>query len=217
LAVQWRWLSDNPCRGIERHAEAKRKRYLTRVELERLSRALADHDDQDAADIFRLLLLTGARRGEVLSAKWDDFDLQKAVWTKLGATTKQQTDHVVPLSPPALQVIASRQRTDSEFLFPGRYGEAHRVEVKANWRRICKAAKISGLRIHDLRHSYASIAASSGVSLHAIGELLGHTQPSTTHRYAHLFDDHLRQATTRIGAVITGGKSAEIVKLKNSR
>jgi integrase len=214
LAIQWRWRADNPCRGIERHTEDPRKRYLNSAELERLSKALAEHDDQDAADIFRLLLLTGARRGEVLSAKWTHLDLQTGVWTKPGATTKRKTTHVVPLSPAAMQIIAGREQTESEFLFPGRHGDGHRVEVKANWRRICKAAKISGLRIHDLRHSYASIAASSGVSLHAIGGLLGHTQASTTHRYAHLFDDHLREATTRVGAVITGGKSVKVVSLK---
>jgi integrase len=207
LAVQWHWRADNPCRGIERHVEDPRKRYLTGDELERLSKALAEHDDKDAADIFRLLLLTGARRGEVLAARWADFDLQKGVWTKPGATTKRKTTHVVPLSPAAMQVIAGRKQAESEFLFPGRHRAGHRVEVKASWRRLCRAAGISGLRIHDLRHSYASIAASSGVSLHAIGGLLGHTQASTTHRYAHLFDDHLREATTRVGAVIAGGKS----------
>ena len=214
LAVQWHWRTDNPCKGIERHTEDPRKRYLTGAELDRLSEALAEHDDQDAADIFRLLLLTGARRGEVLAGRWADVDLQRGVWTKPGATTKRKTTHVIPLSPAALQIIAARKQTDSEFLFPGRYGEGHRVEVKSNWRRILRAAKISNLRIHDLRHSYASIAARSGVSLHAIGSLLGHTQASTTHRYVHLFDDHLREATTRVGAVVTGGKSAKVVPLK---
>jgi site-specific recombinase XerD len=214
LAVQWHWRTDNPCKGIERNVEDARKRYLTGAELERLSKALAEHDDQDAADIFRLLLLTGARRGEVLAARRVDFDPQRGVWTKPGATTKRKSTHVVPLSPAALQIIAARELTDSEFLFPGRNGVGHRVEVKANWRRVCKAAKISNLRVHDLRHSFASIAASSGVSLHAIGGLLGHTNPVTTARYSHLFDDHLREATTHVGAVITGGKSAKVVPLK---
>jgi integrase len=213
IAVQWHWRADNPCKGVERNDEAKRKRYLSGTELERLSAALAEHDDQDAADIFRLLLLTGARRGEVLSARWMDINLESGVWTKPAATTKTRAEHRVPLSPPALQIIAARKRTDSEFLFPGRYA-SHRVEVKSNWRRICKAADITGLRIHDLRHSYASFAASSGISLHAIGELLGHSQPSTTHRYAHLFDDHLRQATTRVGALIIGRTTAKVVPLK---
>jgi integrase len=212
--VQWQWRANNPCRGIERHTEDPRKRYLTGAELDRLSKALAEHDDQDAADIFRLLLLTGARRGEILAARRANFDLQRGMWTKPGATTKRKTTHVVPLSPAAMQIIAAREQTDSDFLFPARRGAGHRVEVKANWRRICKAAKISGLRIHDLRHSYASIAASSGVSLHAIGGLLGHTQASTTHRYTHLFDDHLREATTRVGAVIIGKPGAKVVPLK---
>jgi integrase len=201
LAVQWRWRADNPCKGIERNDEAKRKRYLIGAELERLSAALADHDDRDAADIFRLLLLTGARRAEIQAARWADVDLEKGVWTKPGATTKQRTEHIVPLNAPARQLIAERPIGESEYIFPGRNG-GHRVEIKSNWRRICKAAQITGLRIHDLRHSYASILASSGVGLHAIGTLLGHTQPQTTHRYAHLFDDHLRQATERVGEVV---------------
>jgi integrase len=196
-----RWRADNPCKGIERNDEAKRKRYLTGAELERLSAALANHDDRDAADIFRLLLLTGARRGEIQAARWADVDLEKGVWTKPGATAKQRTEHIVPLNAPARQLIAERPIGESEYIFPGRNG-GHRVEIKSNWRRICKAAQITGLRIHDLRHSYASILASSGVGLHAIGALLGHTQPQTTHRYAHLFDDHLRQATERVGEVV---------------
>jgi len=201
LAIQWGWRTDNPCKAIERNDEAKRKRYLTRDEIERLSAALADHDDKDAADIFQLLLLTGARRGEVQSMRWVDIDLERGVWTKPGATTKQRTEHVVPLNAPARQLLAGRRRGEGECVFPGRNG-GHRVEIKSNWRRVCQAAKITGLRIHDLRHSYASILASSGVGLHAIGALLGHTQPQTTHRYAHLFDDHLRQATERVGAVV---------------
>jgi Arm DNA-binding domain/Phage integrase family len=120
LAVQWHWRADNPCKGVERNDEAKRKRYLSGAELERLSAALAQHDDRDAADIFRLLLLSGARRGEVLSARWQDLDLETGVWTKPGATTKQRTEHIVPLSAPARQLLAGRPRGDSEYVFPGR-------------------------------------------------------------------------------------------------
>jgi integrase len=201
MSIKWRMRADNPCKGIERNDEAKRKRYLTGAELERLSAALSKYADQDTADIFRLLLLTGARSGEVLSARWADIDLQNGVWTKPGATTKQRTDHVIPLNAPARQLLAERAQDNSEYVFPGRNG-SHRAYVKDAWARICKAAKITGLRIHDLRHSYASIAASSGAGLHAIGALLGHTQPQTTHRYAHLFDDHLRQVTERVGDVV---------------
>jgi integrase len=88
LAIRWGWRTDNPCRGIERNQEQKRKRYLSGGELERLMGALSQHSDQQGANIIRLLLLTGARRGEVLSAQWDQFDLTKGVWIKPGATTK---------------------------------------------------------------------------------------------------------------------------------
>ena len=214
LAMQWQWRADNPCRGIERHTETKRKRYLTGAELVQLSAAIAEHDDQDAADILRFLLLTGARRGETLAARWADFDIEAGIWIKPGATTKQKTEHRVPLSAPARQLLAGRERGESEFVFPGRNGTGHRIEIKGNWRRICKAAKISNLRIHDLRHSYASFLASSGVGLHVIGGLLGHTTPTTTFRYSHLFDDTLRQATERVGAIITAKPPAAVVRLK---
>jgi integrase len=212
LAVQWRWLQANPARGVERADEHKRKRYLSAAELERLSKALAEHDDRDAADIFRLLLLTGARRGEVLSMRWHDVDLETGIWVKPGATTKQKSEHRVPLSAPARQLLAAREQS-REWVFAGRDG-GHRVEIKGNWARICKAAHIRGLRIHDLRHSYASQLASAGFSLPTIGALLGHTQPATTHRYAHLFDDPLRQATERVGAIIAGKSAADVVRFK---
>jgi integrase len=213
LAVQWKWRPDNPCRGIERNVESKRKRYLTGDELQRLTVALANHYDQIAADIFRVALLTGARRGEILSMRWEDIDLKSGIWTKPGATTKQKTEHRVPLSAPARQLLANRERT-SPYVFPGRRPGSPRLNVTSNWYRICDAAQIRGLRIHDLRHSYASQLASSGVGLHVIGALLGHSQPQTTHRYAHLFDDPLRAATERVGAIISGEPVAEIVPLR---
>ena len=215
LAVKWGWRPDNPFRGVERNDEAKRKRYLSAAELKRLSEVLAEHDDRDAADIFRFLLLTGARRGEVLAARWRDIDLEKGTWSKPGATTKQRTEHIVPLSAPARQLLTARKQS-SDYVFPGRLG-GHRIEVKSNWRRICKAAKITGLRIHDLRHSYAAQLASAGVGLHVIGGLLGHTQPQTTHRYAHLFDDPLRAATEKVGAILAGNPAGKIVPLKGRR
>ena len=98
LAVRWGMRADNPCRGIERNQEHKRNRYLSGAELARLSTALAELPDQGAANAVRLLLLTGARRGELLAAKWGDFDLEAGVWIKPGATTKQRTEHRVPLS-----------------------------------------------------------------------------------------------------------------------
>jgi integrase len=210
LAMRWAMRPDNPCKHIERNQETKRKRYLSAAELARLTTALVEHPDQQAANIVRLLLLTGARRGEVLAAKWADIDLGTGTWTKPGSTTKQKTDHVVPLSAPARQLLAEirdaqtskhPKRPLGEYVFPGTGG--HVVEIKKAWRTICKAAAIDGLRVHDLRHSFASQLASGGATLPLIGALLGHSNPTTTHRYAHLFDDPQRAAVEKVGAVIT--------------
>ena len=114
---------------------------------------------QGAAAV-KLLMLTGARRGEVLSMTWDQVDFETGKWTKPGASTKQKTEHVVPLSAPALQLLAKmRETSDSKYVFPGRGGVGHRTDLKKPWPAICKAAGISGLRVHDLRHSHASMLA----------------------------------------------------------
>jgi integrase len=202
LAIKWQWRPDNPCKGVERNRELPRKRYLNlkNGELARLTKALAEYPDQQAANIFRLLLLTGARRGEVLSAKWDQFN--EGMWTKPADSTKQKAPHSIPLSAPARQLLASIPKLHNEWLFPGRGGQHHRINLQGSWGLICKAAGITGLRIHDLRHSYASTLVSAGFSLPTIGALLGHSQPQTTHRYAHLLDDPLRKATERAGAIL---------------
>jgi integrase len=205
LAIRWKMRPDNPTKGIERNAEQKRKRYATPTELKRLIDALDRPDDPQAADIFRLCMLTGCRVGEAMAARWDDIDLRGGKWTKPGSTTKQKADHTVPLSAPAKQLLAELQRrTNSQWVFPADSAPGHRVAVQKSWLAVCKAAKIVGLRIHDLRHSFASQLVSSGASLPLIGSLLGHSNPVTTHRYAHLFDDPQRAAVERVGAVITG-------------
>lgn len=230
LAIKWRWRTDNPAKGIERNDEQKRHRYLSPAELAKLTEALTALEDQQAANIFRLLLLTGARRGEVQTAMWDQFDLTAGVWTKPGSTTKQKTMHRVPLSAPArllLTGLKEKAKPDAVYVFPGR-GTDHRVEIKAEWREVCIAAGIveteivkdkvlvkPSARIHDLRHTYASVLASAGLSLPIIGALLGHSQPATTARYSHLMDDPLRAATERAGAIVMPkGKGAEVVNMK---
>jgi integrase len=219
MAIRWRLRADNPCKGIERNQEHKRRRYLSADELKRLIKALHAHTDQQSANIVRLLLLTGARRGEVLQAKWDDFDLKSGVWSKPGTTTKQKTEHHVPLSDAARQLLLNLRRrapADVQWVFPAPDGSPRR-EVKDAWASICRTANIKGARVHDLRHTYASVLASAGQSLPIIGQLLGHTTPTTTARYAHLFDDPLRAATEHASAIITGKPSAEVVPLKGGR
>jgi integrase len=219
LAIRWHWRADaNPCRGVERNAEQARYRYLVGDELARLTKALAEHRDQQAANIVRLLLLTGARRGEVLAAQWNQFDLENGIWSKPASSTKQARDHIVPLSAPARQLLAAlyEARDGSGYLFPHPLG-GHCRDIKRAWAAICRAAGIEGLRAHDLRHSYASALAGAGFSLPVIGALLGHSTPTTTARYSHLFDDPLRVATERAGAILTGKPSAEIVPIKGAR
>lgn len=171
---------------------------------------------QQSANIIRLLMLTGARRGEVLAAKWEQFDLEGGTWTKPAATTKQNAEHSVPLSGPARQLLAElHQQRDkrSPYLFPGTTPDTHQTDIKNAWAALCEAASIDDLRVHDLRHSYAALLASAGFSLPLIGALLGHTQPQTTARYAHLLDDPLREATERVGAIVQGGPTAEVISI----
>jgi integrase len=197
MSIRWGLRTDNPCRGIERNQEFKRRRYLSAEELGRLTIALASCKDQQSADIIRMLLLTGARRGEVLAATWDDINLVAGTWSKPAATTKQKSEHQVPLSAAARALLTGLRRrlpAGAKWLFPVSDG-GHRKDVKDAWAAICGAATIKNARVHDLRHTYASVLASTGQSLPIIGALLGHTTPSTTARYAHLFDDPLRLAT----------------------
>jgi integrase len=177
-------------------------------------------------------LLTGARRMEVLRATWGQFDLAKGVWLKPAATTKQKKDHRLPLSAPTRQLLTEmRAEADLEderrqrwrlpplpFLFPGKEGQSV-TDIKHFWTAICRKAGIEGVRLHDLRHTHASILASIGLSLPIIGALLGHTQQSTTHRYAHLMDDPLRAATERLGAIVTGAvkDGGEVVPMVGRR
>jgi integrase len=217
LAIGWEMRPDNPCKGIERNPEHKRDRYLSAAELERVMAALATHKYQASANAVRLLLLTGARRGEVLSATWDQFDIGTGVWTKPAATTKQRKLHRIPLSAPAMQLLAEmKEAAEGAALFPGRGGNEAQTDLKRFWASICATAAVKGVRLHDLRHSYASYLASAGLSLPVIGALLGHSSPVTTSRYAHLLDDPLRAATERVGAFVSsaGKQGASIVRLR---
>jgi integrase len=228
LAIRWGYRETNPCKGIERNYEVKRKRYLSGDELGRLVEALTKHPDQNAANVFRLLLLTGARRGEVLSMRWADVDLTAGIWTKPASVTKQKEEHSIPLAAPArllLSEIRERQTSKKkplpEYVFPGNGDAQHIVNIKRAWRTLTKAAGITGLRIHDLRHSFASQLVSSGASLPLVGALLGHSNPTTTHRYSHLFDDPQRKAVESVGAVImAAGRRApepELIRPKRGR
>jgi integrase len=206
LAIKWEMRTDNPCKGVERNAESKRRRYLSADELKRLTAAMVKTPDRQFVNIVSLLMLTGARKGEVLSMRREQLDLTGGIWTKPGATTKQRTDHIVPLSTEALAVLKSII-IKSGYMFPA--GDGHVPDIEKPWKRLCDRAEIQNLRIHDLRHSFASFLASNGMGLPLIGALLGHTTPSTTARYSHLFDEVQRAAVAKVGSIIgsTGGDS----------
>lgn len=234
-AVKLQWRADNPVKGLERNDEERRERFLSPAEIGHLSTALASLNDQRSADAIRLLLLTGARKGEVLAAEWDQFDLETGVWTKPSSHTKQKRVHRVPISAPALQLLVNlRAKADaaadtareeglsvpvsSRFLFPGDVKGSPLSTIKKSWATAAAAAGLNDVRLHDLRHTYASILASAGLSLPIIGALLGHTQTQTTARYAHLLDDPLRAATERVGAIVgaAGSKGADVVPLQRA-
>ena len=214
LGIRWGWRLDNPCRGVERFAEAARKRYLSAEELQRLTAVLSASPKRQAADVVRLALLTGARSGEILGARWDQLDLDRGVWTKPGATTKQKSEHVAPLGEAAVALLRSIPREGSPWVFPAGDPAKHLAEVKDEWRAFRAAAGIADVRFHDLRHTFASMLASGGASLPMIGALLGHSQPATTARYAHLFSDPLRKLADEVGRTVNGTAAADVVPMR---
>lgn len=199
LAIRWEYRTDNPVKGVRKNPEEPRERYLSSDELARLLAALDEYTDNVSANVVRFLLLTGARRGEAMRATWDQFDLDQGVWTKPSSHTKQKRTHRAPLSSAALDLLRSIKATSTgPFVFPGAVEGQPIQDIKKFWAIMREKAELGDLRIHDLRHSYASMLASSGQSLPVIGALLGHTQVQTTARYAHLFDDPLRAATESV-------------------
>ena len=178
LAVEWGWRPDNPVKGIERYQEHKRDRWLSDDELRQLCSVLDEHTNARAANAVRLQLLTGARLGEVLASRKDDFDLQRGVWTKPSHQTKQKRTEHVPLSAQATALIASiieSSDPDSSFLFPGNKSGQPLRELKKFWSSVIRQTGITNYRRHDNRHTYASHLVSSGLSLEIVGQLLGHT------------------------------------------
>ena len=212
LAEKWELRPDgtNPCRHVERYPERKLERFLSEVELARLSEALAEAERTrtelpGVLAAIRLLLFTGARLSEILTLQWEHVDMDgqrlRIPDSKTGAKT-------IYLPPAALEVLAGlERRDDNPYVIVGAKHGSHLVNLRKPWGRIRAKADLNDVRIHDLRHSFASMAVAGGLSLPVIGALLGHTQPATTARYAHLAADPLRQA-----ANIAGGRIAAAMK-----
>lgn len=203
----------------KRHREGKREAPLTPDHIGPLLAALAGEQDKQGANIIRLLMLTGARRGETMSAKWSEFDLDKGVWTKPSHHTKQNREHRIALSGAALTLMKQLwnqrdQEAEGDWVFPSGRTGAHRTEIKATWRRVCIAAglvkeEVRGervvlkpiARLHDLRHFYASNLVASGAHLTVVQDLLGHTTPDITRRYIKTAEEAQREAADSVGAM----------------
>jgi integrase len=240
-------LSDNPAKGIERYPEHKRERFLTGDELSRLGAALEEGEaiglpyevddtqpkskhapkadkrrvklDPFAVAAIRLLILTGARVREILDAQWQQVDIERGVIFLADSKTGKKT---IYLSAAALAVLARLPRiVGNPHIIAGANDGAPRADLQRPWAAVKRAAGLEGVRLHDLRHSFASIGAGASMGLPIIGKLLGHSQASTTHRYAHLDADPMRRAVDTIGATITaamdGGRGAEIMTLDRHR
>lgn len=211
LALADDLIEDNPAaKSIRRNREEHRERYLSQTEIDRLMKALAAHRSKPAAAAIMLLLFTGARKSEVLSMEWSHLDLDSGRWIKPASQTKQRRTHHVPLSTDVVATLRELRKTgfESRYVFPGRGNESHRACIKKDWDQVRSAAGIEDCRLHDLRHTFASIAISNGVPVEFVGALLGHSQASTTKRYAHLHDEPLRRTVNDIGKIIGGGSSS---------
>jgi integrase len=199
----------NPVKGVGRNHEEPAGRLYSPAEMAAISDALAGYEGKVSADCVRLVMLTGCRPGEAMAASWLEFDRELGYWVKPSAHTKQKKHHRVPLAAPALELIERlRKQRDPEvdWVFPGDRHDGPLRTVGHCWRFVRDRANLpADARLYDLRHSYASTGAGSGLSLPLIGRLLGHTQPRTTQRYAaHLADDPLQAAVDKISAIITG-------------
>ncbi len=220
----------NPARGIEKFPEKTRERFLTTDELARLGGALQEGEtagltyavdetkpgarhaaaldnrrtrlDPFAAAAIRLLMLTGARLREILHAKWEYVDFERGVMFLPDSKTGKKP---IYLGAAALAILSSLPRIEGNpFIIAGAKDGAPRADLKKPWAAVTRAAGLEGVRLHDLRHSFASVGAGASLGLPIIGKLLGHAQSATTARYAHLDADPMRRAVETIGATIAG-------------
>ncbi|MCB1883121.1 MAG: tyrosine-type recombinase/integrase [Geminicoccaceae bacterium] len=205
LAEAWGLRPDgsNPCRHVRKYPEQKRERFLSAEELRRLGAALAGLEVEmpemrAAVAAVRLLVLTGCRLGEIQTLCWAHVkgSVLELPDSKTGAKR-------VWLNRAALDVLAALERHEGNpYVIQGRQPKSHLTDLQKPWRRIRARAGLADVRLHDLRHSFASFALMNGEALPVIGRLLGHSQVQTTARYAHLADDPLQAAAERTGAHI---------------
>lgn len=210
----------NPTQGVERFKERSKERFLSPRELARLGIAIGRAERNQTESVFalaaiRLLIFTGCRRGEILELQWKDVKIERAMLllpeTKTGARP-------VYLSAPALSALAALPKvSNNPFVIVGEKQGQHLVNLRKTWLRLCRVARLSDVRVHDLRHSFASVGVNGGASLPIIGKLLGHTKSSTTEKYSHLSADPVRAVNEAMGGQIAAMLSGDNGRAANFR
>ena len=197
----------NPCRNMRRYRTKPRERFLSVDELKRLGFVLDHAEDKQAAAAIRLLLFTGARSSEITGLRWDWIRDSRAVLSESKTGPK-----AIQLAPPARAVLAGLPRK-GRYVFPNAGGTGPMTDLGRRWLKLRARAGLDDVRIHDCRHTLASHAVMSGLDLYTVGRLLGHADIASTERYAHLADDHVREAAGRIAGIVgdamAGGRKRE--------
>jgi integrase len=224
MAEKWGERPDgsNPCRHVEKYPERKRERMLFADEFSRLADALKITGRSPyVVAAIKMLVFTGARLSEILNLKWEWIDFDRGEARLPDSKTGAKTLH---FPAPALAVLTDLPRVEGNpFVIVGNVAGARLVNLEKPWRTIRKAAGLNDVRLHDLRHAFASVAASSGMGLPIIGKMLGHTQAATTHRYAHLASDPVKAAAATVANKIadamgrTAVDTGDVVPLTRSR
>jgi integrase len=218
-AVDCGMIDASPVIGVKRFADKKGNRYLSQQELVALGEALRKAESEDgnplAISVIKLLVFTGARKNEIQGLKWSEVDFASGYLKLADSKTGQKA---IPLNAGALQVLNDQERVaGNDHIFPAFRGTGHYEGTPKVWERIRQKAGLTDVRLHDLRHSFASIAVAGGASLPIIGALLGHAHSATTQRYAHLSDDPLRAASEAVGkkitAAMTGPNEGKVIGL----
>lgn len=208
----------NPVVGVERFREHKRTRFMDEETIGKIGSSLAVMESQKlidpyAAAAIRTLFFTGARLNEILTLQWADVELENG---KAYLRDSKTGAKVLRLGTPAVALLESLPKIN-EWVFPSSRTNGHLVNLRKPWVAVCEHAGITGWRIHDLRHAFASMAADAGNSLPVVGAILGHTQAQTTARYAHLSDNPVAKAADETArAVERALNSGKVVALKQS-
>ena len=197
MAIEWGLAESNPIKRIKKFPEERRNIFLNFKQIKELLNVL-ELDGSKTSLAIKMMILTGARKSEVLNATFEQFDLTNNYWNKPCNTTKQRKTHTIPIGIKVIHIVEQlKKMSKNNFLFSNYKGKPM-IDIKRKWHVIRNQIKMPHLRLHDLRHSFASFMVNKGVPIRHISELLGHTNIQTTLRYAHVFDESLKKAVNLI-------------------